>query len=67
MTNLRDIHPVYSDVRREVEFSPETLIRARLLDLTALCENLTHERLPEAVTNELVELVRETAARIVSD
>lgn len=31
---------------------------AALLDLTALCESLTHEQLPEGVTTELIELVR---------
>jgi aminoglycoside phosphotransferase (APT) family kinase protein len=30
---------------------------ARLVDLTALCESLTHEQLPDAVVAELVELV----------
>lgn len=33
---------------------------ARLLDLTALCESLTHDELPDAVVAELVELVRAT-------
>jgi len=33
---------------------------ARLVDLTALCESLTHDELPETVVNELVELVRAT-------
>ena len=33
---------------------------ARLLDLTALCESLTHGQLPDTVTTELVELVRAT-------
>jgi fructokinase len=33
---------------------------ARLADLTALCESLTHEHLPDAVVAELVELVRAT-------
>jgi len=33
---------------------------ARLADLAALCESLTHEELPDAVTAELVELVRAT-------
>jgi fructokinase len=34
---------------------------ARLVDLTALCESLTHDDLPENVVVELVELVRATA------
>jgi aminoglycoside phosphotransferase (APT) family kinase protein len=33
---------------------------ARLADLAALCESLTHEQLPDAVVAELVELVRVT-------
>ncbi len=33
---------------------------ARLIDLAALCESLTHDRLPETVVAELVELVRAT-------
>jgi len=33
---------------------------ARLVDMTALCESLTHEQLPDAVTAELVELIRAT-------
>jgi aminoglycoside phosphotransferase (APT) family kinase protein len=33
---------------------------ARLLDLTALCESLTHDDLPDEVTGELVELVGAT-------
>jgi aminoglycoside phosphotransferase (APT) family kinase protein len=33
---------------------------ARLVDLTALCESLTHDDLPDAVSIELVELVRAT-------
>ena len=33
---------------------------ARLLDLSALCESLTHETLPDAFVPELVELVRAT-------
>jgi aminoglycoside phosphotransferase (APT) family kinase protein len=33
---------------------------ARLLDLAALCESLTHGQLPDTVTAELVELVRAT-------
>lgn len=33
---------------------------ARLIDLVALCESLTHDHLPEAVSTELVELVRAT-------
>lgn len=33
---------------------------ARLVDLAALCESLTHEHLPETVVGELVELVRAT-------
>jgi aminoglycoside phosphotransferase (APT) family kinase protein len=33
---------------------------ARLVDLTALCESLTHEQLPDPVVAELVELVRAT-------
>ncbi len=33
---------------------------ARLLDLTALCESLTHDELPDAVVTELVELIRAT-------
>ena len=33
---------------------------ARLLDLTALCESLTHDQLPDTVVAELVELVRAT-------
>ena len=33
---------------------------ARLVDLTALCESLTHDELPNTVTSELVELVRAT-------
>lgn len=34
---------------------------ARLADLTALCESLTRDQLPETVIEELVELVRATA------
>ena len=33
---------------------------ARLVDLTALCESLTHDQLPESVVTELVELVHAT-------
>ena len=33
---------------------------ARLLDLTALCESLTHDQLPDTVVAELAELVRAT-------
>jgi len=33
---------------------------ARLVDLAALCESLTHDRLPDDVMTELVELVRAT-------
>jgi aminoglycoside phosphotransferase (APT) family kinase protein len=33
---------------------------ARVLDLIALCESLTHDELPQAVVAELVELVRAT-------
>jgi aminoglycoside phosphotransferase (APT) family kinase protein len=33
---------------------------ARLVDLTGLCESLTHEQLPDPVVAELVELVRAT-------
>ena len=33
---------------------------ARLVDLAALCESLTHDQLPDAVIQELVELVRAT-------
>ncbi len=33
---------------------------ARLVDLTALCESLTHDELPNTVAIELVELVRAT-------
>jgi aminoglycoside phosphotransferase (APT) family kinase protein len=33
---------------------------ARCVDLVALCESLTHDDLPDAVTSELVELVRAT-------
>jgi len=33
---------------------------ARLADLTALCESLTHHQLPDAIVPELVELVRAT-------
>lgn len=33
---------------------------ARVVDLTALCESLTHDELPDAVVAELVELVRAT-------
>ncbi len=33
---------------------------ARLVDLTALCESLTHEHLPDSVVAELVELIRAT-------
>jgi hypothetical protein len=33
---------------------------ARLVDLTALCESLTHDQLPSEVVAELVELVRAT-------
>jgi aminoglycoside phosphotransferase (APT) family kinase protein len=33
---------------------------ARLVDLTALCESLTHDQLPGDITVELVELVRAT-------
>jgi len=33
---------------------------ARLVDLTALCESLTHDDLPDDVIAELVELVRAT-------
>ena len=33
---------------------------SRLLDLTSLCESLTHEVLPDSVVEELVELIRAT-------
>jgi len=33
---------------------------ARLIDLTALCESLTHDHLPGQIASELVELVRAT-------
>ncbi len=33
---------------------------ARVVDLTALCESLTHDDLPETVVTELVELIRAT-------
>lgn len=33
---------------------------ARLIDLTALCESLTHDELPDTVVTELIELVRAT-------
>jgi hypothetical protein len=33
---------------------------ARLLDLAALCESLTHQDLPEEITAELLELVLAT-------
>jgi hypothetical protein len=33
---------------------------ARVVDLTALCESLTHDDLPDDVVVELVELVRAT-------
>ena len=33
---------------------------ARLVDLTALCESMTHDQLPDTVVAELVELVRAT-------
>ena len=33
---------------------------ARVLDVSSLCESLTHDELPDAVVTELVELVRET-------
>ncbi|MGA2425596.1 MAG: phosphotransferase [Terriglobales bacterium] len=33
---------------------------ARLVDMTALCESLTHYQLPDAIVPELVELVRAT-------
>jgi len=33
---------------------------ARLIDMTALCESLTHDELPEAVVVELLELIRAT-------
>ena len=33
---------------------------ARVIDLTALCESLTHDQLPDTVVSELVELVRAT-------
>lgn len=36
---------------------------ARVLDLTALCESLTHDDLPEAVVRELIELIRATIER----
>jgi len=39
---------------------PEWRRLARLVDLTALCESLTHAQLPEPVVAELVELVRAT-------
>ncbi len=34
---------------------------ARIVDLTALCESLTHDEVPETIVAELVELVRATA------
>ncbi len=34
--------------------------KARLVDLTALCESLTHDQLPDPVITELLELVRAT-------
>ncbi|MGA2903045.1 MAG: phosphotransferase [Candidatus Korobacteraceae bacterium] len=33
---------------------------ARLVDLAALCESLTHDQLPDAVVSELTELIRTT-------
>ncbi len=39
---------------------PEWRLIARLVDLTALCESLTHDELPDDVTAELVELIRAT-------
>jgi hypothetical protein len=33
---------------------------ARIADLVALCDGLTHDELPDAVTVDLVELVRAT-------
>ncbi len=34
--------------------------KARLVDLTAVCESLTHDQLPDSVITELLELVRAT-------
>lgn len=39
---------------------PEWRLIARVVDLTALCESLTHDELPDEVTAELVELIRAT-------
>lgn len=40
---------------------------AGLMDLTALCESLTHEQLPDAIVQELVEIIRNTADSIESN
>jgi aminoglycoside phosphotransferase (APT) family kinase protein len=37
---------------------PDWWALARVVDLTALCESLTHDQLPDAVVAELVELIR---------
>jgi fructokinase len=42
------------------KLSPDWRQLARLVDLTALCESLTHDQLPDTVVTELVELVRAT-------
>jgi aminoglycoside phosphotransferase (APT) family kinase protein len=39
---------------------PDWRLLSRLLDLTSLCESLTHEVLPDTVAEELVELIRAT-------
>src|ERR1035441_1762108 len=38
---------------------------ARLLDLCALCESLTHDQLPETVVAELLELIRAERKSVV--
>ena len=48
----------YSDAGGKLPQSWRQL--ARLVDLTALCESLTHDELPDTVVTELVELVRAT-------
>jgi len=47
-------------VRAGGRLPPDWRRLARLADLAALCESLTHDELPDAVTTELVELVRAT-------
>lgn len=46
------------------QLPPDWRNLARLMDLTAICESLTHETLGDDVVTELVELVRATVVRL---